>query len=404
MKLQRFALTESHHCKLPLIPLVERPSAVMVRGQGSYLWDEAGLRYLDFLQGWAVNSLGHSPPEVVEALTRQAQLLLTPSPALHNAPQLELAQRLCRLSGLDWATFSNSGTEAIETAIKISRKWGRIHRHGAHEILTACEAFHGRTLAAMAASNRPHWNQTFAPVTPGFRSVPFGDLSAMRRNVNDATVAILVEPVQGEAGAVTPADGYLWGLRELADESGILLVFDEVQTGLGRTGTLFAWQREKARPDLLTLGKGLGGGVPIGCVLVSDRAQAFEPGDHGGTFCGNPLCASAALAVLDAITEPGFLRGVGEISTYLSGGLQHLADQYGATVRGRGLLLGLVLATPSATAIRERCFANGLLINAARPNVLRFMPSLRVTRSEVDEMLGILRAAIEAETPKVAAS
>ncbi len=246
-----------------LMTVTTRPNRVMVRGQGSYLWDDHGRRYLDFIQGWAVNALGHAAPEMARALAQQASLLISASPALHNAPQIELAERLVALSGLHRVGFCNSGAEANEGAIKLVRKWGRLHRQGAYEIVTAEQAFHGRTLAAMAASGKPGWDELFPPNMPGFRRVPFGDLAAVRRHVRQPkTAAIMVEPIQGEAGVIVPPDGYLRGLRQIADEFGLLLVFDEVQTGLGRMGTLFAFEHEGVRPDILTLGKGLGGGVP----------------------------------------------------------------------------------------------------------------------------------------------
>jgi acetylornithine/N-succinyldiaminopimelate aminotransferase len=371
-----------------------RPELVMARGEGSYLWDDQGRRFLDFIQGWAVNALGHCPPELAVTLATQARTLLTPSPAFHNGPQLELARLLAELSGLDEVHFCNSGAEANECAIKLARKWGRVHRDGAFEIVTTQNAFHGRTLATMAASGKPGWDELFPPNMPGFRRVPHGDLTAMRAAVDNRTAAILVEPIQGEAGVIVPPDGYLRGLRELADEAGVLLVLDEVQTGIGRTGTLFACEAEEVRPDVLTLGKGLGGGVPLAAVLARTKASCFALGDQGGTYNGNPLATAAGLAVLRTVAHPPFLVTVRERGAMLGRGLAELGRKHGAVARGRGLLWALELDGPRAEAIRDRCFERRLIVNAARPSVLRFMPSLRVTELEIGEMLQALDEAM----------
>ena len=377
-----------------LMTVTTRPNRVMVRGEGSYLWDDHGRRYLDFIQGWAVNALGHAAPEMARALAQQASLLISASPALHNAPQIELAERLVALSGLHRVGFCNSGAEANEGAIKLARKWGRLHRQGAYEMVTAEQAFHGRTLAAMAASGKPGWDELFPPNMPGFRRVPFGDLAAIRRQVGAKTAAIMVEPIQGEAGVIVPPDGYLRGLRQIADDFGVLLVFDEVQTGLGRTGTLFAFEHEGVRPDILTLGKGLGGGVPLSAVLANERADCFAPGDQGGTYHGNPLMTAVGNAVVGRIAQPEFLATVRARGALLERGLRALAARYGGSVRGRGLLWAIELPAARAEAVRDACFENGLIINAARPHVLRLMPSLRVAADEIASMLHTLDAAV----------
>ena len=378
-----------------LMPITSRPELVMHHGQGSFLWDEDGHRYLDLLQGWAVNALGHSPPELVDVLSLQAARLLTPSPALHNRPQIALAERLCLLSGMHQAHFATTGAEANEAALKLARKWGRLYRHGAYEIVTTENSFHGRTLALMAASGKPGWEHMYPPHIPGFFKVPFGDLPAMRQAVGPGTVALFVEPIQGEAGVVVPPGGYLRGLRALADEHGLLLILDEVQTGIGRTGTMFACEHEGVRPDVLTLGKGLGAGVPLSAVLANQRASCFEPGDQGGTFNGNPLGAAVALRVLDVVTRPDFLEHVMHMSSELRSGLEAMARDLGGTVRGCGLLLAWVLESPVASAIVDRSRELGLLVNAARPSVLRLMPSLRITQDEVALALSLLRRAAE---------
>jgi len=375
-----------------LMKITSRPDVVMMHGQGSYIWDNLGNKYLDFIQGWAVNALGHAPREVSEALAEQAAVLLTPSPAYHNGPQLKLAERLCRLTGLDEAHFSNSGAEANEVAVKLARKWGRLHKRGAFEVVTTQNGFHGRTLAMMAASGKPGWDELFPPNPPGFRHVPFGDVSAMAGAISERTAAIMVEPIQGEAGVVGPPKGYLQQLRQLADDANVLLILDEIQTGVGRTGTLFAFEQEGVLPDILTAGKGLGAGFPISATLARKRASCFEKGDQGGTFNGNPLGAHVANAVLDRILEPGFLPQVRDSGLYLLSQLQRMAGSWGfREVRGNGLLAAVELGSEIAADVRDTAFQSGLLVNAARPKVLRFMPSLRVTRAEIDEATERLR-------------
>lgn len=374
----------------PLMNIAHRPDRVMVRGRGSYLWDHTGRRYLDFVQGWAVNSLGHCPVEIVQALEEQARTLITPSPAFHNEPQLALARRLVDLSGLSKIFFTNSGAEANEGAIKIARKWGRRHKGGAHEIVTTEGAFHGRTLATMAASGKPGWDKLFPPKMPGFARVPYGDAGAIERAVHEGTAAIMVEPIQGEAGVRTPPDGYLAELRRIADERNVLLIFDEVQTGIARTGALFAHQAEGALPDVLTLGKGLGGGVPIAAVVANERASVLEPGEQGGTFNGNPLVTRVALAVLSRVSTPTFLEEARQASNHLMKRLEPIARRHGSGPRGRGLLVAMDLEDAIAGRVRDRCFERGLLINAPRDSTLRLMPSLCVSHAEIDEMAEIL--------------
>lgn len=374
-----------------LMKITPRPDAVMVRGQGSYLWDHRGKKYLDFIQGWAVNALGHGSREVSEALMVQSQTLVTPSPAFHNAPQLKLAERLCTLTALDEAHFSNSGAEANEVAVKLARKWGQRHKPGAFEILTTHNAFHGRTLAMMAASGKPGWDELFPPKTPGFRRVAYGNVAAMREAISEDTVAIMVEPIQGEAGVIVGPSGYLQALRELADDAGLLLIVDEIQTGIGRTGALFAYQDEGVLPDILTVGKGLGSGFPISATLARSRACCFDVGDQGGTFNGNPLGASVANAVLDTVLSHGFLAQVRQSGQRLRAKLEELQSSLGfCEVRGKGLLVAAEFATNIAARVKDAAFERGLLVNAARPSILRFMPSLRVTAEEIDEACVLL--------------
>lgn len=371
-----------------LMQLNTKPAPSMVRGEGSALWDASGRRYLDFVQGWAVNCLGHDPPVLRQALAAQA--VVNPGPAFHNAPSHALASLLAELSGLERVYLSCTGVEANEGAVKLARKWGQLHRDGAYEVITTLDSFHGRTLAMSSATGKPHFADAFGPHVPGFRKVPYGDLAAVAGAIGSATVAVMVEPVQGEAGAVTPPAGYLAGLRALCDRHGILLIVDEIQTGMGRTGPLFAFQAERIRPDLVTLGKGLGGGLPVSALLARQEVACFARGDHGGTFAAHAWLSAGALAVVRTLVtldrEPG--------ARALEQALRRLASRHELALRGRGHLWGLVLPTARAEAVRDDCFARGLLINAARPNVLRLMPALNIGTQEVDEMEPLLAAAL----------
>lgn len=370
-----------------LMPVNLRPAVTMASGQGSWLTDEQGRTYLDFVQGWAVNALGHAPDELREALTLQAAQLLTPSPAFYNRPQLELAQVLCKKSGLDLAWFCSSGAEATECAIKLARKWGQVRRSGAYEVISARNSFHGRTLTAMAAGGKPGFESMFPPRPAGFKLVPFGDLDALRLEINERTAAVLLEPIQGEAGVLVPPPGYLRQVRELCAEQGVLFMLDEIQTGLGRTGELFRFQAEHCQPDVLLLGKQLGGGVPLAAVLCKRHAYHLVPGEHGGTYAGNPLMTACGLALVAAIDE-GVLANVRTRGAQLAHGLERLARIHGGgEVRGAGLLQALEFRAPIAERVVQAAREQGLLLNAPRPSTLRFMPQLRVTESEVALML-----------------
>jgi acetylornithine/N-succinyldiaminopimelate aminotransferase len=378
-----------------LMKLGPKPRIVMVRGEGSSLWDDTGRRYLDFVQGWAVNTLGHAPPVIARTIAEQANTLISPSPAYYNAPALELASMLVDASGLSQVFFCNSGAEANEGAIKLARKWGKLHRSGAHEVITTVDSFHGRTLATMAATGKAGWDDMFPPKMPGFVKVPFGDASAVEAAITERTAAVLVEPIQGEAGVVMPPAGYLRDLRAIADARGILFMCDEVQTGVGRTGTLFAHQSDGVLPDVMTLGKGIGGGVPLAALLATDRAACFSPGEQGGTFNGNPLCASVGISVLRAVTAPGFLEAVRERGASLQRGLGALGPARGIVrIRGRGLLVAAELDAPRGERVRDRALELGLLLNSPRPALLRFMPALNVAEDAIAEMLGILERAL----------
>lgn len=392
-------LAYDHYPVQALMSVTPRPDAVFTHGRGSWLWDSEGRRYLDLVQGWAVNTLGHAPAELARALSAQAGRLLQPGPGLHNDRAVELAARLTRLSGLDRCYFTGGGAEANEGAIKLARKFGALHRGGAHEIITFDNAFHGRTLATMSASGKPGFETLFEPKVPGFPKARLNDIDSVQRRLGPGTVAVLLEPVQGEAGVIEAEASFLRQLRSLCDARGLLLMFDEVQTGVGRTGTLWGWQASGVQPDVMTLGKGLGGGAPIGALLARESASCFAPGDQGGTYHGNPLMCAAALAVVDAVTHTGFLEHSRARGEQLRLGLQAIADTLGGcAVRGRGLLLALDLPAPGqaaqlAEALRLQAGGTtpGLLVNAVRPQRLRFVPALNIQADEVDLALQMLR-------------
>src|SRR5438445_3891768 len=382
-----------------IMNITERPSPVMVEGAGSWLWDRDGKRYLDFVQGWAVNCLGHSPRVVLDALLAQGAELINCSPAYYNELMAKLAVLLAEASGLDQVFLCNSGAEANEGAIKLARKWGARHRDGSFEIITMHGSFHGRTLATMAASGKPGWDELFAPRVPGFRKVPLGDLDAVRKAVTPRTVAVMLEPIQGEAGVFVAADDWLRDLRKLTRDLGILLILDEIQTGIGRTGRMYGYEHAGIEPDIVTLGKGLGGGTPIAALVASAGASVFEYGDQGGTFNGNALMAAVGCAVVTAVRAPGFLDSVATSGRYLAERLGALAAELGhGEVRGRGLLVALQLQGRDATKVARAALDRGLLINAPRPDTLRFMPSLTVSRDEIDGMLERLRLSLDSAT------
>jgi acetylornithine/N-succinyldiaminopimelate aminotransferase len=386
-------MTNATHPFDALMDITARPPTVFVRGEGSWLWDDGGKRYLDFIQGWAVNCLGHSPPEVAEALAQQAKLLLTPSPAFYNAPSLKLAKALVNHSCLDQVFFANSGAEANEGAIKLARRYGALHKNGAFEIITFEGAFHGRTLAAMSASGKKAFEPLFEPKVPGFPKARLNDLASVKRLISDNTVGVMLEPIQGEAGVWPATDQFLRDLRSLTKAHGLLLIFDEIQTGMGRTGILFHYEHAGVEPDIMTLGKGIGGGVPLAALLATQAASCFEHGDQGGTFNGNPLMCAAGLAVLDRVAAPDFLKSVVDSGQFLESELQRLSARHGlGEIRGRGLLLALDLKHPIGASIVAQARENGVLLNTPQPDALRFMPALNVTREEIAGMIECLDA------------
>ena len=368
-----------------LMVITDRPPIVFTNGKGSWLWDAEGNKYLDFIQGWAVNCLGHSPDVILKALEAQAAKLINCSPAFYNETMIRLADLIVTHSCLDRVFFANSGAEANEGAVKLARKWGQIHRNGAYEIITMDHGFHGRTLATMSASGKPEWRKLFEPKPTGFPKVDLNDLDAVKSLVSDKTVGIYPATVD-----------FLKGLKEITRQEGLLLILDEIQTGMGRTGKLFAYEHAGIEPDIMTLGKGLGGGVPLAALVAKEDVSCFEPGDQGGTFNGSSLITAAGCAVMETLVKPGFLEGVTDTGQYLTGQLEKLSTQYGfGDVRGKGLLLALDLKKELAKDIVARSRENGLLINNPRPDTLRFMPALNVSREEVDRMIEILEDVME---------
>ena len=372
---------------------VKRLPITLVRGQGARVWDTEGKEYLDFVGGWAVNSLGHCHPVVVKALTEQAQTLIQASNQFYTIPQVQLAKLLVENSCLDRVFFCNSGAEANEGAIKLARRYGKLRLNGAHEIITAYGSFHGRTLATVAATGQDKFQQPYIPLPGGFVHVDYDNIEAIKAATTNRTCAVMMEPIQGEGGVNLPDDDYLKKVRAWCDEKGILLILDEIQTGIGRVGSLFAYEQYGVEPDIMTLAKGLGSGVPIGAFLAKERASVFAPGEHGSTYGGNPLVCAAGLATLKFVIDNDIPSKVRKIGQYFVAGLEKLKGKFSfiSDVRGRGLLLALGLTGDIAEELVLACLKEGLLVNQVKPNALRFIPPLIVTEKDVDEALGILK-------------
>ena len=365
----------------------------LVRGKGARVWDADGKEYLDFLAGIAVNSLGHCHPAVVRAIQQQSRKLLHVSNLYHIVPQSELARELCRHSFADRAFFCNSGAEANEAAIKLARRYGGEHLGGKYEILSTHNSFHGRTLATLTATGQEKVRAGYDPLPAGFRQIPFNDLSAAEEAIDEQkTVGIMVEPIQAEGGINVPDDNYLRGLREICDRRGLLLILDEVQTGMGRTGKLFGYENFGIEPDIMTLAKALGGGLPLGAMVAREAvAKSFVPGSHASTFGGNPLACNVGLAVMKALLKGGVLTNCMKMNKVFIQRLQALRDRFSFIrgIRGKGLILGLELEV-DGTQIVEACMQEGLLINCTAYKVLRFVPPLTIAEREIDRGLAIL--------------
>ncbi len=369
----------------------------LVRGKGTRVWDADGKEYLDFLAGIAVNSLGHCHPAVVRAIQKQSRQLLHVSNLYHIQPQSELARELCRHSFAERVFFCNSGAEANEAAIKLARRYGGEHGGGKYEIITAHNSFHGRTLATLTATGQEKVRAGYDPLPEGFRQIPYNDLTAAEEAIDERkTIGILVEPIQGEGGVNVAEENYLRGLRELCDRRGLLLIFDEVQTGMGRTGKLFGYEHFGIEPDIMTLAKALGGGLPFGAMLArEDVAKSFIPGSHASTFGGNPLVCSVGLAVMSTLLKGGVLKNCVKMGKRFVRGLEKLQQRFSfvRAIRGRGLLLGLELEIEGAKIV-ETCMAEGLLLNCTAYKVLRFAPPLTITPREIERGLSILETVL----------
>ena len=375
---------------------VRRQPVVIVKGEGTEVWDADGKQYLDFVAGWAVNQLGHSHPVITQAIAEQAGTLLQTSNQFYTVPQLRLAETLIQNSCLDLVFFGNSGAEANEGAMKLARRYGKLHRDGAYEIITAFNSFHGRTMATVAATGQPHYQENFTPLQPGFVHVDFNDVEAVIAATSERTAAVMVEPVQGEAGVIIPDDDYLPRLRQWCDEQGLLLILDEVQTGMGRLGSLFGYQEYGVEPDVMTLAKGLGYGVPIGAFLSKQAAMALVPGDHGSTFGGNALTTAAAYAGTRYMLEQDIPAHAKRMEGHLLDRLNQVQARFSfvTEVRGKGLLAAMDFDGAISGQVLTNANEAGLLLNGPRPNTVRFMPPLTVTPAEIDEAAERLSAAL----------
>ena len=380
------------------LPVFNRYKIVLERGEGAYLYDINGKKYIDFLAGIAVNVLGHNYPPLVKAISEQAGKVIHVSNLYYTQAQADAAAKLVKLSGLDRAFFANSGAEANEGAIKIARKFAKKISPDKTQIITAWDSFHGRTLATLTATGQPHYHEGFEPLPQGFDYVHFNDAEELAAKISDKTCAVMLETIQGEGGVYPPKDGYLKKVRELCDKHGALLILDEIQAGIGRSGKFFAYEKYGIKPDIVTLAKGLAGGVPIGAFICTEEvAKAFKPGDHGTTFGGNPLACAAANVVLDTVPNEKFLAHVEEVGAYFKSRLIDLQKKYPeqiSEIRGEGLILGAQLDKPNHTGVEivNKCMKRGAIINCTVGTVLRFIPPLIITPAQVDEVVSILDA------------
>jgi len=374
-----------------------RVPITLLRGEGAKVWDVEGKEYLDFVGGWAVNSLGHCHPVIVRSINDQAATLLHTSNQFYTIPQLRLAELLVKNSCLDRVFFCNSGAEANEGAVKLARKYGKVHLDGAFEVITTLESFHGRTLAMVAATGQQKFQQPYVPLPNGFINVEYNNIEAIEKAITNQTCAIMLEAIQGEAGVNVPQKDYLKRVKDLCERKGILFILDEVQTGIGRLGSLFAYQQYYVEPDIMTLAKGLGGGVPIGVIMAKQKASVFEPGEHGATFGGNPLVCTVAYSVMDFIIKQDLSGNAKLVGKYFTEKLQELKSSYDyiVAIRGQGLLLAVEFSSDIADNILMSCLEKGLLINKVKPNIIRFMPPLIITMRDVDQAIDILQKSLD---------
>ena len=378
------------------MPTFKRIPVTLVRGQGARVWDDNGRQYLDFTAGWAVNSLGHCHPAVVEAVTQQVKTLIHVSNSYYTVPQIELAKLLVQNSCLDKVFFCNSGAEATEGAVKLARRYGHLHLGGAYEVITATGSFHGRTLAMVSASGQLKFQKPYIPLPSGFVNVKYNNIEAIEEAINEKICAVMLEPIQGEGGVNLPDKNYLKIVSELCRQRGILFILDEIQTGIGRTGSLFAYEQYGIEPDIMTLAKGLASGIPIGAILARERASVFSVGEHGSTFGGNPVACVAGYATLKFIIDNNIAENARLMGQHLAAGLEELKQKYDFTtdVRGLGLLQAMEFNSDIAETLMLTCLENGLLVNKLKDNALRFMPPLIINKDEVNEALGILDKAL----------
>ena len=379
-----------------------RPDVIMERGHGMYLWDTTGKQYLDFIGGWAVTCLGHCPPVITKALEQQSLELVNASPSFYNKPMIQFAKMLTKSSCFNRVFFASSGAEANEGAIKLARKYGSLYHNGAYEIITTINSFHGRTLATMSATGKKKWESLFEPKVSGFKHIPLNDIDALSKAINPNTCAIMLEPIQGEGGVFEVEETYIKTLRKICDDKGILLIFDEVQTGIGRTGTLFAYEHYGIEPDIMTLAKGIGGGFPLSALLVKEKFNIFEAGDQGGTYSGQPLAMAVGMAVVKEVIEKGLAANAQVQGNTILKKLNKLKIEFNLKdIRGRGLLIAFDLPTAKGSEISSECFKEGLIINSPQPSTIRLMPPLIVTEKEIDDMLQILSTVLERVLRKV---
>jgi len=370
---------------------------VIERGEGTKLWDVNGNEYLDFTSGWAVNNIGHSNAVVADAIEKQSKTLLQTSNVFYTIPQLKLAEILIENSDLDKIFICNSGAEANEGAIKLARKWGRQNKNGANKILTAFDSFHGRTISTLAATGQPKYHETFMPVTEGFDYFELNNIDSLKSKIDDNTVGIMIEVVQGEGGVNICSEEFVQNVRKICDDQNLIMIIDEVQTGIGRLGSFYGYEKFGVKPDVITLAKGLGAGVPIGAILAKNEYSVFVPGDHGSTFGGNALTSAAAYASSKFILENDIPNNVNQLGSYFLSKLNELTSKFEiiSEVRGMGLLIAIEFSTDIGTDLINECNRNGLLVNAVRPNAIRFMPPLTVSEEEISEAMVKFTLAIE---------
>ncbi len=384
------------HADSKLLYLSDKEDVVIRSGRGMYLYDTDGNKYLDFIGGWAVTGLGHSPKVISSALYKQSRVLINSSPAYYNVPLIEYAKLITDNSAFDRVFFCTSGSEANEGAIKLARKYGKIHKNGAYKIITLENSFHGRTLAAMSASGKPSFKKLFNPKVSGFVHVPINDTDAIAKAIDDKTCAVLVEPIQGEGGVNRAKKKYVNTLRQICDDTNTTLIFDEIQTGFGRTGKLFAYEHFDVEPDIITLGKGIGGGFPLAAILTKDKYNVFEKGEQGGTYTNQPLSAAVGYAVLKEILDKDLCTNSKKMGSYIKKHLKDLSKNYPIfSIRGRGLMMGFDLGTEIAAKLVAECFKAGLLINSPQPKTIRLIPPLIVQKKHIDRMIKIFQKCLD---------